>query len=296
MPMFAWLMLLLSIARADTVVLFTGDAADAELRARKALRVKGELSMHRLVELAPGATPYVIGEPPGLRCSPGRLINVREGVENAQASLARSKDALGALDLARLDLECLGEPVDPGLAAQLFYLRGFLSWRMGNAANAESSFYRAFLFSPMITWDVEQGGPRPPEAFVHAEARARSYDSAWLRVIPALPEGFSLRIDGQPREPEQGRVPLKPGVHLIQVIADGHVDQPLVVPLQDDEEKVLVLPLALSEAMLGRLEDEEVRRALGLLMAATWPDQTVVVAGPTSTWTFDSGAGVWTAR
>lgn len=299
--MLAWLVLAWSMAQAATAVLYTGSPEEAEARVRKLARVKGEITLHRLIELAPGASPYVIGEPPGLRCAPGRLESVREGVENALASLDRSKEALTALDLARLDLECLGEAVDPGVAAQLFYLRGFVSWRIGNAENAESAFYRAFLFSPMITWDVEMGGPHTPKVFQAAEARARGYDQSWLRILPELPPGFALRIDGQPREPEGGRVALRPGVHLVQVIADGHVDQPLVVPLVDDEEKVLVLPIALSEAMLGRLPDPAVRDALGVLIAAAWPGEVVHVTGPAGTWTFDPGGagpagGGWTQR
>lgn len=295
--MLASILLLLSLARAAVPVLYTGLPAEAEARARKEARVKGELALHRLVELAPGASPYVIGEPPPLRCAPGRLENVREGVENAVASLDRSKDAAAALDLARLDLECLGEPVDPGLAAQLFFLRGFLAWRAGNDASAESAFYRSFLFSPMTAWDSVLGGPRAPAPFLAAEARARAYGRATLRVIPELPSGFSLRVDGQPMEPEQGRLRLLPGVRLVQVIAEGHVDQPLVIPLVEGQEKVLVLPVALSESLLSRLDQPEARETLGVLLAASFPDQpSVVVTGPAGTWLFAPASGEWTRR
>lgn len=292
--MVAWLLLGLSLANADTVVLYTGDVAEAEARARKAARLKGELTLRRLVELAPGAAPFIPGEPPALRCAPGKLENVREGLENALALLDRSRDALAALDLARLDLECLGEPVDPLLAAQLYYLRGFLSWRMGNDANAESAFYRAFLFSPNTVWDASMGGPRPPRPFLAAEEHAHGYAESWLRVLPGLPEGFSLRVDGQPRELEDGRVPLKPGVHLLQVVVDGQTEQPLIFPLGDGEEKALVLPLALSESMLLRLDDPSVRDPLGRLITLAWPGDVVVATSPVSTWSYE--AGVWTKR
>jgi len=294
--MLGWIWLLLSVARAAAPVLYTGDPAAAEARVRKEARLKGELTLQHLVDLAPGASPYVIGEPPPLRCSPGRLENVRKGVENAQADLSRDRDAVNALELARLDLECLGEAVDPGLAAQLFYLRGFLAWRQGNNSSAESAFYRAFLFSPMVTWDEAMGGPHPAAPFSAAERRARGYDRATLRVVPDPAPDFTLRIDGQPVEPEGGRIELLPGVHLIQVLADGHVDQPLVVPLDTGQEKVLVLPVALSEAMLGRLDDAGVRDSLGLLLRAAWPQDTAWVTGPAGTWSYDPATGDWAKR
>lgn len=294
--MFGWIWLLLSMAQAATPVLYTGDATAAEARVRKEARLKGDLTLQHLVDLAPGASPYIIGEPPSLRCVPGKLDNVRKGVENAQADLGRDRDAVNALELARLDLECLGEPVDPGLAAQLFYLRGFLAWRQGNNTTAESAFYRAFLFSPMTAWDASLGGPHPAAPFAAAERRARSYDRSVLRVVPDPSPGFSLRIDGQPVEAEAGRITLLPGVHLIQVVTDDHVDQPLVVPMDTGQEKVLVLPVALSEAMLGRLDDPQVRDSLGLLLRAAWPQDLAWVTGPAGTWSYDPATGAWAKR
>ena len=294
--MLGWIWLLLSLARAATPVLYTGDAAAAEARVRKEAHLKGELTLQHLVDLAPGAAPYVIGEPPPLRCSPGKLDNVRKGVENAQAELGRDHDAVNALELARLDLECLGEPVDPGVAAQLFYLRGFLAWRQGNSSTAESAFYRAFLFSPLTTWDEALGGPHPAGPYTAAEKRARGYERGTLRVVPDPAPDFSLRIDGQPVEPEGGRIALLPGVHLIQVVAEGHVDQPLVVPLEAGQEKVLVLPVALSEAMLTRLDDAGVRDSLGLLLRAAWPQDVSWVTSAAGTWSYDPASGAWAKR
>lgn len=284
-------------ARAATPVLYTGVPAEAEARARKEGRLKGEeIELHRLNELAPGLQPYVIGDPAPLRCAPGRLQNVRDGVENALANMDRSRDAIAALDLARLDLECLGEPVDPSLAAQLFYLRGFLAWRTGNSSQAEAAFYRALLFSPSVTWDAELGGPRPPPAFANAAARAQSFDAAWLRVVPDPAPGFSLRVDGKPLEPEGGRVTLKPGVHLVQVVADGLVAQPIMVPLDVGQEKALVIPVALSESLLARLDDPATQASLGPLLRAAWPDRPSYVTGPAGTWRYDPASGAWERR
>lgn len=281
-------------ALAGAPALYTGDPAEAEARVRKASRDRGlEVELRRLVDVAPGADPYVVGQPAVTRCAPGRLSVVREGVENAEALLSRSADAAVALDLARLDLECLGEPVDPELAARLFYLRGFLAWRRsGDTDTAESAFYRAFLFAPTLSWDVELGGPRAPSSFLSAAARAASPPSAWLRVVPDPAPGFTLRIDGHARAPEGGRVPLRPGVHLVQVVADGFTAPPIVVPVNPGEERALVLPVALSEALLSAM-DAPAREALSVLLRAAWPDRVSYVTGPAGTWRFDPATSRW---
>lgn len=289
------LLLLLTLgAHAGAPVVYTGDPAEAEARIRKATRDRDmAVDLKRLVDVAPGSDPYVVGLPTAIRCSPRPLSALREGVENAQANLDRSAEAMGALDLARLDLECLGEPVDPALAARIFYLRGFIAWRKGDNSSAESAFYRAFLFSPDLSWDVSLGGPRPPAPFTNAAARAQAPAAAWLRVVPDPAPGFSLRVDGQPRAAEDGRIPLQPGVHLVQVVADGVTAPPIVVPLNGAEERALVLPVALSERLLDQLDQPASRSALGVLLEAAWPSTVSYVSAPGGSWRYDPATKRW---
>lgn len=289
------LLLLLTLsARAGAPLVYTGDPAEATARIRKATRERElELDPHRLVDLAPGVDPYVIGQPATLRCAPGKLSAIQEDIENALANLARNTDAMAALDLARLDLECLGEPVDPALAARLFFLRGFISWRKGDDASAESGFYRAFLFDPALSWDEELGGPRPPAAFSRAQARAQGPERAWLRIIPDPAPGFELRVDGRPMAPTEGRLSLRPGVHLVQVVADGFTAPPLLLPIDAGQERALVLPVALSERLLGELDQPAVRAALAPLLEAAWPTTTSYVSGPGGVWRYDPSTRSW---
>ena len=275
-------------------VLFTGDPQHAQDEVIRTGHLHGEaLDMKRLIDLAPGTAPYVVGLPSPIRCTPTPASAVREGLENAEALFDHTAEAEADLEQARMDLECLGEPVDPDLAARVFFLGGFLAWRGGSNPTAEASFYRAMLFKPDLGWDTVRGGPVAPASFAAAQARLASGQKSTLRVIPAVAAGFEVRVDGLAVDTSAGTVTLREGIHLVQVVAQNHVDSPLIVPLMPDQELELVLPVALSESLLMHLDTPLVRDSLAPILRDTWPDQVVYVYGRGVVWRFTAKTGTW---
>lgn len=148
---------------------------------------------------------------------------VRAHLQRADVAL-RAGDSVAAadhLDLGLTALGCLGERVEPPVAARLFLLRGALAAARGAPEVAQDELRTALSFAPSLAWDSALPGDG---ALLEAE-RAAHFACA---APPSCPSGAPLRVapaarsagpwlDGRALPAGELAAPAPPGLHLLQV-------------------------------------------------------------------------------
>jgi hypothetical protein len=219
--------LALCAAPARAVPLVYDGAPEAEARAEAA---KG--AGLPLDQLEPVALDALLQRPAGAtgaatlrHCAgpPTAGAAVRAHLQRADVAL-RGGDAVAAadhLDLGLTALGCLGERVEPPVAARLFLLRGAVAAARGAPEVAQAELRTALSFAPALAWDPALPGDG---ALLEAE-RAAHFACA---APPACPSGAPLRIapaarsagpwlDGRALPAGEAAAPAPPGLHLLQV-------------------------------------------------------------------------------
>lgn len=207
--------------------------------------------------------------------------NIRDGVSRAESKISYSEYAEAKQDLlaAASALRCLHEPAEASVASRLYLLLGVAHELLGEKDAANKAFSRALLFSPGLVFDSRL----PPPARARFEAVASTkVPSSTLIISGSSPA--PLWVDGRAAAPEQGRLTLPVGIHLVQLLSPG--SHPVELNLSD--EATLLLP--------GALSTEELREpspVWDVLVSAHDPD------GGRAFWVSDGGAwvgpGAWEA-
>ncbi len=153
--------------------------------------------------------------------------------------------------LERLDaiLQCMNEPVDPGLLSELFLLKGYLAMLEGNASGASPEFEAAVAVQPDLEWNSNYN----PDfgADLLASIRTASRVEAQLRMVPGG-EGSTVTIHGR----SDGR--LRRGRNFVQVSTS--TTRSFWLTVQDvSDEVLLVIPSMLSSESLADPEDAAVQ-------------------------------------
>ncbi len=266
---------LLGLASARDVVLYQGDPAVALTAAAAALGDTTSVVPVRLIELPGGDAPTVLGAPVSF-CRSETVGNaaVRDQMSRAEGHLAyqRTAEARVVLDGAVTALDCLPEPIEASLAGRLFFLRGVVALREGDAAGAERAFRHAAAFQPGLPWD-----PRFPPDPTGTFARATVPSSSSVVVPVGLGPGSSVWVDG--RAPSAGAtLSLVPGTHYLQILDNGRAHT-AVVKVSADQPIAVVAPGWLAAVDLDRLDDAT-RRSLAELARRAFPGDTLyAVAG-----------------
>lgn len=157
--------------------------------------------------------PRVVGAATLRHCSgpPTRAADLRALQVRAAAALRSGETAVAQdhLDLGIAGLGCLGEPVEAGVGAQLFLLRGAMHAETGHPERAQAELQTALALDPELRWPDGLGAEH---AALLDETRA-VVPRAELSVTPP-PRGAAPWVDGRP---VQSGVVLRPGLHLVQI-------------------------------------------------------------------------------
>ncbi|MFZ5478600.1 MAG: hypothetical protein ACOZNI_17650 [Myxococcota bacterium] len=277
-----------AIAAAAEVVVYEDGAADEAIA--RVVAVAGvdaaTLRATPLSELLAGRPPVGLGGARVIACAEAPAANaaVAEAIQRADGALAymEYESARRDLAIAAARLACLSEPVDPQLAARLWYMRGIAAFADGDTPAARRHFQRARLFDPRLAWD-EDFAPDARPTFDGAVDDLRVAEAVWVTIVP-LPDG--LLVDGRPAAAPEGRVAMPPGEHIVQV-GTGPVTT-LQVEVDPGGEPTVVVP-ALVPARLERTP------ALSAALAATvHRDATVyAVTRAGAVWRVHAGRDDW---
>lgn len=91
-----------------------------------------------------------------------RCASEPTGPEELREAIARADEAFAYMEFGQATahlvaaselLACLRDPVDPQLAARLFFLQGVAAQRAGSDLMADEAFRRALFFEPTLAWD-----------------------------------------------------------------------------------------------------------------------------------------------
>ena len=187
-------------------------------------------------QLEPVSLPLLLQRPAGAlgdatlrHCagSPTSGAVVRAHVQRADLAVRSGATAEAAdhLDLGLTALGCLGERVEPAVAARLFLMRGALAAADGQTEVARGELRTALSFVPQLAWDAALPGTAE---LLQAE-RAAHMDcptapscagGAPLRVLPSA-RSAGPWLDGRALAAGADPTPVPPGLHLLQVAGTG---------------------------------------------------------------------------
>jgi len=214
------------------------------------------------------APPEVLGEAVLRRCagSPTTATGLRTSLARAEAAWS-DNDALGAfdqLDLAVSEMGCLGELIEPSVAARVFQLRGALEAQRDQPLAASSEFRTALGFDPDLTWVTRYPGVAAP--MFEAER-----ESPRPHAIVVLPSGTTSGpwIDGQALSAQGGRIAVSPGLHLVQHATPRGIRSAWLMVTGDAH---LVLPESYREPILDAVLDPDRALEVAALLCAALPD------------------------
>lgn len=276
------LLCMLTTALAGVPVVFdSGDPTQvpAQVAARTGLPTS-QLDATPLRDLL-AQPPQALGDAVMRRCTsgPGQMTGVQSELVRAEAawSAGQPLTALDHLDLAVAQLGCLGELVDPAVAARVFLLRGALEADADRIDAARGEFRTALAFSPDLAWDSRFP---PAGAIVLVEEQA-GVPAFGIGVVPAGTSSGPW-VDGRTIGGGGDRVAVSPGLHLAQYpTAQGIRSAWMVV----GGDTTLVLPGSFREPILERIADAETRPPLERLLQATIPRFSAAYVA--------HGGGVW---
>lgn len=280
------ILLLAGLAAARDVILYQGDPRPALGVADGAIPGSTTLLPVRPAEIPGADRPTVLGA--STRFCRGEAGNaaIREQVSRAEGHLAyqRTAEARVVLDAAAAQLECLPEPIEASLAGRLFFLRGIVALREGDAAGAARVFRLAGLFQPGMPWD-DHFPPDPTGTFT----RALAPQPATVGVPVGLGPGSSTWVDG--RAPAAGpALQLTPGAHYVQVVDNGRAHT-VVLEVAADRPVALLTPGWLATVDLAAADDAA-RRTLAEVARAAFPGDTLYAVAAGRLWRVDT---VWKA-
>ncbi len=202
-----------------------------------------------------------------LRCA-GEPTQTLSDVHSRADEALRRLDypgAVGAYDGAIASLPCSAQPVALDTAAELFFRRGLVLFRLGEAGAAKESFRQAFLFKPNLPWDDDQ----PPRILrVWAEARSSlANEKAAARISLFMPreERLGFFVDGRP-PPVEGPMPIARGIHLVTARSTRGPIQ-LVIRSDGRSTGALVSPSGREALFLAGPSDPSARPLLQTLLA-----------------------------
>lgn len=241
------------------------------------------------------ATPVsaLLGTPPPLQVAGGgtlrhcagtttRAADVRTLQLRAEAAW-RSEDlqtALDQLDLGITRLGCLGDRVEPKVAARLFLLRGGLLAQAGDPEGGKAELRTALALHPDAQWD----GTLPDAGAPLLQAVAAEPQDASLAAVPTV--STPPWVDG--RAVTTTTVPLRPGLHLVQRAGPGGLQSAW---LSLESPATLVMPDAYRRPVLSQLADDSHQPAVLALLQATVGTDPTYVATADALWliTWDAG-------
>ncbi len=272
---------LLPLVFARDPLIYTGSPTEAVRRVSDATGIPPwELDPQ---SLDMGVKQAVVVGAPATVCTSAvdTAASIRDGVSRAESKISYSEYAAARQDLlaAAAALRCLHEPAEASVASRLYLLLGVAQELLGEKDAANKAFSRALLFSPGLAFDSRL----PPPARARFESvAATKIPSVTLTISGSSPA--PLWVDGRAAAPEQGRLSLPAGIHLLQLLSPG--SHPIELNLSG--EATLLLP--------GALSSEELRQpgpVWDVLVSAHDPD------GGRAFWVSDSGAwvgpGSWNA-
>ena len=248
-------------------------------------------------QLEPVAMTALLGKPPAmvgsgaLRHCAGAVVR---GGELRAAALRAEAAATGGdpsaaqdqLDLALSAMGCLGERVEPPVAARIFLLRAAAQLQRGEAEAARAELRTALAFQPEVTWLTSSS----PDGAALLEAERAAYfqcpsPGACPGLLPVLvrPGARSAGpwVDGAAADPA-GPLRLTPGLHLLQVASTAGLRSAW---LTVEGPAALVIPSAWRGAPLAGLADPAAAPELIDLLRAGLPQATVAYAA--------AGGGLW---
>ncbi len=192
--------------------------------------------------------------------APTDLDGLATAMANAEGAMAYMEYEAAAKTLgeALSSLQCLADPVDPTVAARLFYLRGVVAHRSGFSEEASKAFGIALVFAPDLAWD-DAFPPKALDLFDQARQTAAGLETVAVTLQPA----GTVVLDGRPAT----TLDLVPGTHLIQV--DGQTASLEIYP---GTAPTLTLP-----ALFDGVEDIQDPAAQAELTLLAGEDRILVV-------------------
>ncbi|MDP6933477.1 MAG: hypothetical protein QGG40_11205 [Myxococcota bacterium] len=266
-----------SAGAADRVIFLDDEPQVAVKRVQQVTgRSRDELVATRLSELLLARPPVVVGAGSTEVCqgTPSAQSGIKAGLERADSSMAYFEfvSALAHLDTAEKAIGCLTEPVEPQVAARIYYLRGIIFQSQGKEAAARSAFLQAHLFQPDLTWD-EVFPPDARPLFDEAGAQAVREVPVTLHVVPS-PEPGALQVNGKAANAEGGKLVLAPGRHLVQLGTTSMTT--FRVNLEGGSGATLVVPAAIPPDAVTWVRDDARRPALSQTLAAVLGENVLV--------------------
>lgn len=142
--------------------------------------------------------------------APTDAATLAEAMAQAEGDIAYMEFEAAAKTLGSAfdSLQCLADPVDPVVAARLFYLRGLVAHRSGFDEASSKAFAIAFIFQPDLVWD-DAFPPKALSLFQQAKEVAGGLETVHVALRP----GGTVTVDGQ----DLSVLDLAPGTHLLQL-------------------------------------------------------------------------------
>lgn len=261
-------------------------------------REVGELKVMTFHELTIGKPPVLVGGGRVDACTGSSTSGaaVYDALQRAQRALdyMEPDKARAHLQLGSVAVGCLAEPVNAEQAARLHFLTGYTALGSGDALFARESFTRALMLQPGLAWDANLPPDGKEQYDVIAAEIAASAPMA-VQMVPA-PLAGSLWVDGVASLPEAGVLSLRPGTHLLQVVAAQrtHTMWVRVQPAAGGESARLVVPGIVPVEAAGWVVDPALRPLLDTLLASVLdPGARVYFSAAGEVWEHTVGSAEW---
>jgi hypothetical protein len=290
------LTLLLSRALAADAVVHDGTDATGTLTrvAEQAGVASATLRAVSLTELVSGRPAAWQGGGALRPCTGPPTTNavVKRSLDLAAGAVAYMEfgSARAALDTAVADVACLSEPVDTTLAARAWFLTGIVTDAAGDAAGSRAAFLQAHAFQPGLPWD-ENFAPAARPAFDAAAGEQKAAATVNVALMPPAP-AVPLRVDGRVVAPQDGRLPIPAGAHLLQ-IGDAPVTTYRLDVASSAPGTLVLTPLLDASALSWAGEGERRGALAGMLQGALGTDGNAYVVTDTVLWRLRLSNAAW---
>ncbi len=292
-PIFTAVLLVLAgspAARAqDSTAAYAGDTASAENAGRvaqalallKPAVILSDAPRH-LEELAPAGALVAPGAPV-IACE-GEPVD-RTTYLHQVADLGKAVwevDDLGPFFTAtRQTQACLGDSVEAGDLARVAFVEGAMAFELGQPDDAAAAFRQVFAVDPTFVWDG-QFGPGAKESFDAMGAEVANGPRVDLTVLTS-PDN-PLRVDGHLYG--TATILVSPGLHLVQVGAEGSL-RSVLVDTAGRDETVVVDADALNTALASG-EGGALVTALFAAQGEDAPDYLLWIGDEERIWSWDA--------
>jgi hypothetical protein len=200
--------------------------------------------------------------------------------------------AAAALAAAQAGLICWGSIVGADVGGRIGFLRGVLAFESGDKLAAYDHFSFAARFQPNLTWD-ERFSKDGASVFDAAKNVTKTTPVVPVALVPALPEGQAVYVNGAVADGASGTIDLAQGTNVVQVqSADRTVG--VTVEVEAGSKPTLFVPSALSDDTLNLVDTADGRESLSPILDAAFEVGTpIYVARDDQLWLTGSGVGVW---